>query len=109
MQPKKSHLVISLLTLLVRVLVELLTLFFHQSVRELQCCLGEFVFGTNCRWLLRMSVVAAFEKAVMERMIDSFRFFNYCYLIVRRVNLLQFSFVKGKNKITDLDLVYFWQ
>jgi hypothetical protein len=48
----RSDQIISLLTILVRVLLELLTLFFHQSVRELRCWLGEFVCGTNCRFPL---------------------------------------------------------
>jgi hypothetical protein len=61
-----QRLVISLLTLLVRTLLELLTLFFHQAVRGLRCWLGEFVCEINCRWLLRMSI--RFERAVMERM-----------------------------------------
>jgi Zn-dependent protease with chaperone function len=51
----RNDLVISLLTLLLHVLLELLALFFHQSVRGLRCWLGEFVCGTNYRWLLRMS------------------------------------------------------
>jgi hypothetical protein len=47
--------------------------------------------------------VAAFERAVVGRKITNltwFRFFNYCYLIIPRVNLLQFSVVKGKDKKT---------
>jgi hypothetical protein len=51
--------------------------------------------------------VAAFERAVMERMrtnLTLFRFFNYCYLIVPSVDLLQFYFVEGKNKMTPPEL-----